>query len=48
MWEEIKKIVKQEEERANSVPAVAVIQRYQALLGIIGRKECVGCLVSRV
>ena len=27
---------------ANSVPAAAVIQRVQALIGIIGRKGCVG------
>ena len=31
---------------ANSVPAAAVIQRVQALFGIIGRKERVGGLVS--
>ena len=30
----------------NSVPAVAVIQRVQALFGITGRKGCVGGLVS--
>ncbi len=29
---------------ANSVPAAAVIQRVQALSGIIGRKEFVGGL----
>jgi len=28
------------------VPAAAVIQRPQALSGFIGRKECVGCLLS--
>ncbi len=39
MWEQIKKIVPQEEETANSVPAAAVIRRVQALLGITGRKE---------
>ena len=33
---------------ANSVPAAAVIQRVQALFGIIGRKARVGGLVSRV
>jgi len=27
---------------ANSVPAAAVIRRVQALIGLIGRKECVG------
>ena len=31
MWEQIKKIVPQEEETANSVPAAAVIQRSQAV-----------------
>jgi hypothetical protein len=31
---------------ANSVPAAAVIQRVQALFGITGRKERVGCLIS--
>jgi hypothetical protein len=48
MWEQIKKIVPQEEETANSVPAAAVIQRSQALFGITGRKACVGGFVSRV
>ncbi len=48
MWEQIKKIVTQEEETAKSVPAVEVIQRFEALLGINGRKEFVGCLVRRV
>ena len=48
VWEQIKKIVPQEEETANSVPAAAVIQRSQALFGITGRKACVGCFVSRV
>jgi hypothetical protein len=33
---------------ANSVPAAAVIQRVQALFGIIGRKARVGGLVSQV
>ena len=33
---------------ANSVPAAAVRQRVQALFGIIGRKERVGGLVSRM
>ena len=37
-----------EEAPANSVPAAAVIQRVQALFGIIGRKARVGGLVSRV
>jgi len=32
-----------EEVLANSVPAAAVIQGVQALIGIIGRKGCVGC-----
>ncbi len=31
---------------ANSVPAAAVIQRVQALFGIIGRKARVGCSIS--
>ena len=31
-----------EEVLANSVPAAAVIQRVQALIGIIGCKGCVG------
>jgi len=31
---------------ANSVPAAAVIRRVQTLLGIIGRKACVGGLPS--
>jgi hypothetical protein len=31
---------------ANFVPAAAVIQRVQALFGIIGRKERVGGFVS--
>ncbi len=35
-----------EEAPANSVPAAAVIRRGQALLGITGRKESVGGLVS--
>ncbi len=41
MWEQIKKIVPQEEETANSVPAAAVIQRSQELLGITGGKGSV-------
>ncbi len=48
MWEQIKKIVPQEEETANSVPAAAVIQRSQALFGITGLKASVGCSVSLV
>ena len=35
-----------EEAPANYVPAAAVIRRGRALSGIIGRKECVGGLVS--
>ena len=31
---------------ANSVPAAAVIQRVQALIGITGRKEHVGGSIS--
>ena len=31
-----------EEAPANSVPAAAVIRRVQALIGITGRKACVG------
>ncbi len=33
---------------ANYVPAAAVIRRVQALSGFTGRKELVGCLVSRM
>ena len=33
---------------ANFVPAAAVIRRVQALIGIIGRKEIVVCIVSQV
>ena len=43
-----KVIVPLEEETANSVPAAAVIQRSQALFGFIGRKGCVGGVVSRM
>ncbi len=32
---------------ANSVPAAAVIRGVQALIGITGRKACVGGLVSQ-
>ena len=38
--------VPEEEAPANYVPAAAVIRRGQALSGIIGRKECVGGLLS--
>jgi hypothetical protein len=41
-----KLIVPAEEAPANSVPAAAVIQRGQALFGIIGRKGRVGGLTS--
>ena len=33
---------------ANSVPAAAVIRRVQALVGITGRKGCVGGDVSQM
>jgi hypothetical protein len=36
-----------EEAPANFVPAAAVIRRELALLGIIGRKACVGGFISR-
>ena len=36
-----------EEATANYVPAAAVIRRWQALSGIIGRKEHVGGQLSR-
>ena len=38
--------VPEKEAPANYVPAAAVIRRGQALSGIIGRKECVGGLLS--
>jgi hypothetical protein len=41
-------MVPREEAPANSVPAAAVIQRVQALIGITGRKGCVGGLLSQV
>ena len=41
-------MVPAEKAPANSVPAAAVIQRVQALFGIIGRKERVGGLISLV
>ena len=37
-----------EEAPANSVPAAAVIRRVQALIGITGRKACVGGLLSQM
>ncbi len=37
-----------EEAPANYVPAAAVIRRERALSGIIGRKELVGGLLSRM
>ncbi len=37
-----------EEAPANYVPAAAVIRRWQALSGFIGRKELVGGLASRM
>ena len=40
--------VPNEKATANYVPAAAVIRRWQALSGIIGRKECVGGLLSLV
>ena len=40
--------VPSEEAPANYVPAAAVIRRGQALSGIIGRKERVGGLISRL
>ncbi len=39
-------MVPTEKAPANFVPAAAVIRRGLALLGIIGRKECVGGFVS--
>ena len=39
-------IVAKEEGTANSVPAAAVIQRMQALSGMIGRKASVGGFLS--
>ncbi len=40
--------VTKEEAPANSVPAVAVRRREQALLGITGRKGCVGGFLSKM
>ena len=37
-----------EEAPANYVPAAAVIRRVQALIGITGRKACVGGLLRQV
>jgi hypothetical protein len=46
---EIRRLTKAPEEAmANSVPAAAVIRRWQALFGITGRKGHVGGRVSRV
>ena len=39
--------VPQEQATANYVPAAAVIRRWRALSGIIGRKEHVGGFLSR-
>ena len=41
-------MVPREEAPANSVPAAAVIQRVQALIGVIGRKGRVGGNLSRM
>ena len=38
--------VPREEATANYVPAAAVIRRWRALSGIIGRKGCAGGLLS--
>ncbi len=40
--------VVREEAPANFVPAAAVIRREQALFGMIGRKGCVGGLLSEM
>jgi hypothetical protein len=40
--------VPNEEATANYVPAAAVIRRWQALSGIIGRKGCVGGPLSLI
>jgi hypothetical protein len=37
-----------EEAPANSVPAAAVIRRVRALIGITGRKACVGGYLSQM
>ncbi len=41
-------MVPEEEATANSVPAAAVVQRWRALFGFTGRKECVGGIVCRM
>ena len=46
-WAWLAMTVVYEEATANYVPAAAVIRRWQALSGIIGRKEHVGGLLSR-
>ncbi len=43
---DIKLTVPRQKATANYVPAAAVIRRWQALSGIIGRKGCVGGLLS--
>ncbi len=43
-----KMTVPREEVTANYVPAAAVIRRWQALFGFIGRKEFVGGLSSLI
>ena len=40
--------VPDEEATANYVPAAAVIRRWQALSGFIGRKGCVGGCLSEM
>ncbi len=47
MWEQIKKIVPQEEETANSVTAAAVTRGMRALSGFIGFKGRVGGMPSQ-
>ena len=43
---EYRVMVPYEKAPANYVPAAAVIRRERALSGFIGRKACVGCLLS--
>ena len=43
---DIKLTVPRQKATANYVPAAAVIRRWQALSGIIGRKGCVGGILS--
>ena len=43
---EVVVMVSYQKATANYVPAAAVIRRWQALSGIIGRKGCVGGLIS--